>query len=43
MLKEGSTAPAFTTSDAEDERFSSKIFAVKKSFLYFYPKRYAGL
>src|SRR5712664_1825863 len=38
MLKEGSTAPAFTTSDAEGRTVQLKDFRGQKVVLYFYPK-----
>ena len=38
MLKEGSTAPAFKTTDAEGESVSLKDFRGQKVVLYFYPK-----
>jgi len=38
MLKEGSTAPAFNTKDAEGRTVQLKDFRGKKVVLYFYPK-----
>ena len=38
MLKEGSTAPAFKTTDAEGRSVSLKDFRGQKVVLYFYPK-----
>ena len=38
MLKEGSTAPAFTTTDAEGNTVKLKDLRGKKVVLYFYPK-----
>ena len=38
MLKEGSTAPAFKTTDAEGRSVSLKDFKGQKVVLYFYPK-----
>ena len=38
MLKEGSTAPAFTTKDAEGRTVRLKDFRGQKVVLYFYPK-----
>ena len=38
MLKEGSTAPAFTTSDGEGRTVQLKDFRGQKVVLYFYPK-----
>jgi peroxiredoxin Q/BCP len=38
MLKEGSAAPAFKTTDAEGETVSLKDFRGHKVVLYFYPK-----
>ena len=38
MLKEGSTAPAFTTHDAEGRTVQLKDFRGQKVVLYFYPK-----
>lgn len=38
MLKEGSTAPAFKTTNAEGETVSLKDFRGQKVVLYFYPK-----
>jgi len=38
MLKEGSTAPAFTTTDAEGQTVQLKDFRGQKIVLYFYPK-----
>ena len=38
MLKEGSTAPAFTTQDAEGRTVQLKDFRGQKVVLYFYPK-----
>ena len=38
MLKEGTTAPAFKTKDANGESVSLKDFRGKKVVLYFYPK-----
>src|ERR671929_120502 len=38
MLKEGSTAPAFKTKDANGETVSLKDFRGQKVVLYFYPK-----
>ena len=38
MLKEGSTAPAFTTKDAEGRTVQLKDFRGQKVVLYFYPK-----
>lgn len=38
MLKEGTTAPAFTTKDAEGDTVRLKDFRGQKVVLYFYPK-----
>src|SRR6267142_3116386 len=38
MLKEGSTAPAFNTKDAEGKSVELKDFRGQKVVLYFYPK-----
>jgi thioredoxin-dependent peroxiredoxin len=38
MIKEGSTAPAFKTKDANSETVSLKDFRGQKVVLYFYPK-----
>ncbi len=38
MLKEGSTAPAFKTTDANGEAVNLKDFRGQKVVLYFYPK-----
>jgi peroxiredoxin Q/BCP len=38
MLKEGSTAPAFKTKDANGEAVDLKDFRGQKVVLYFYPK-----
>src|SRR5437762_6297686 len=38
MLKEGSTAPAFKTTDGEGRSISLKDFRGQKVVLYFYPK-----
>ena len=38
MLKEGSTAPAFNTKDAEGRSVQLKDFRGQKVVLYFYPK-----
>jgi len=38
MIKEGSTAPAFKTTDAEGRSVSLKDFRGQKVVLYFYPK-----
>src|SRR5260370_42393801 len=38
MLKEGTTAPAFTTKNAEGEPVKLKDFRGQKVVLYFYPK-----
>ena len=38
MLKEGSTAPAFKTKDANGETVDLKDFRGQKVVLYFYPK-----
>jgi peroxiredoxin Q/BCP len=38
MLKEGTTAPAFKTTDANGETVSLKDFRGQKVVLYFYPK-----
>jgi len=38
MLKEGSTAPAFKTTDAEGNSISLKDFRGQNVVLYFYPK-----
>ena len=38
MLKEGSTAPAFKTTDANGETVSLKDLRGQKVVLYFYPK-----
>src|ERR671926_1312283 len=38
MLKEGSTAPAFKTTDANGETISLKDLRGQKVVLYFYPK-----
>jgi peroxiredoxin Q/BCP len=38
MLKEGSTAPAFKTTDAEGQSISLKDFRGQKVVLYFYPR-----
>ena len=38
MLKEGSTAPAFKTKDANGETVSLKDLRGQKVVLYFYPK-----
>lgn len=38
MLKEGNTAPAFTTTDASGRPVKLKDFNGKKVVLYFYPK-----
>lgn len=38
MLKEGKTAPAFTTTDANGEKIRLKDFKGQKVVLYFYPK-----
>jgi peroxiredoxin Q/BCP len=38
MLKEGSTAPAFKTTDANGETVNLKDFRGQKVVLYFYPK-----
>ena len=38
MLKEGSTAPAFTTKDAEGRTVRLKDFRGQKVVLYFYPR-----
>jgi peroxiredoxin Q/BCP len=38
MLKEGSTAPAFKTKNAEGETVSLKDFRGQKVVIYFYPK-----
>src|SRR5882762_9913142 len=38
MLKEGTTAPAFKTKDANGESVSLKEFRGQKVVLYFYPK-----
>src|SRR5437016_13402712 len=38
MLKEGSTAPAFKTKDANGETVSLKDLKGQKVVLYFYPK-----
>ena len=38
MLKEGSTAPAFKTTDANGEPVNLKDFRGQKVVLYFYPK-----
>jgi thioredoxin-dependent peroxiredoxin len=38
MLKEGSTAPAFKTTDGEGNAVSLKDFRGQKVVLYFYPK-----
>jgi thioredoxin-dependent peroxiredoxin len=38
MLKEGSTAPAFTTTDASGNTVKLKDFKGQKVVLYFYPK-----
>ena len=38
MLKEGTTAPAFTTTDANGETVSLKDLRGQKVVLYFYPK-----
>jgi peroxiredoxin Q/BCP len=38
MLKEGTTAPAFKTKDANGESVSLKDFRGQKVVLYFYPK-----
>lgn len=38
MLKEGSTAPAFTTRDADGRTVQLKDFRGQKVVLYFYPK-----
>jgi peroxiredoxin Q/BCP len=38
MLKEGSAAPQFTTTDAEGQKVSLKDFRGRKVVLYFYPK-----
>ena len=38
MLKEGSAAPAFKTTDAEGQSVSLKDFRGQKVVLYFYPK-----
>ena len=38
MLKEGSTAPAFKTKDANGETVNLKDFRGQKVVLYFYPK-----
>ena len=38
MLKEGSTAPAFKTTNAEGETVSLKDYKGQKVVLYFYPK-----
>ena len=38
MVKEGSTAPAFKTTDAEGQSISLKDFRGQKVVLYFYPK-----
>ena len=38
MLKEGSTAPAFNTTDAEGQPVRLKDFRGQKVVLYFYPK-----
>ncbi|MCU1268347.1 MAG: alkyl hydroperoxide reductase/Thiol specific antioxidant/Mal allergen [Acidobacteria bacterium] len=38
MIKEGSTAPAFKTTDAEGQSVSLKDFRGQKVALYFYPK-----
>lgn len=38
MLKEGATAPAFTTKDAEGDTVRLKDFRGQKVVLYFYPK-----
>ena len=38
MLKEGTTAPAFKTTDANGESVSLKDFRGQKVVLYFYPK-----
>jgi len=38
MLKEGSTAPAFKTTDGEGRSVSLKDFRGQKVVLYFYPK-----
>jgi thioredoxin-dependent peroxiredoxin len=38
MIKEGSTAPAFKTKDANGETVSLKDFRGQKVVLYFYPK-----
>lgn len=38
MPKEGSAAPAFTTTDADGQKVSLKDFRGEKVVLYFYPK-----
>jgi len=38
MLKEGTTAPAFKTKDANGESISLKDLRGQKVVLYFYPK-----
>jgi len=38
MLKEGSTAPAFKTTDADGQSVSLKDFRGQRVVLYFYPK-----
>jgi peroxiredoxin Q/BCP len=38
MIKEGTTAPAFTTTDADGETISLKELKGQKVVLYFYPK-----
>src|SRR6478735_10846978 len=38
MVKEGSAAPAFKTTDASGETVNLKDFRGKKVVLYFYPK-----
>jgi peroxiredoxin Q/BCP len=38
MLKEGATAPAFKTKDANGNTVSLKDFRGQKVVLYFYPK-----
>ncbi len=38
MLKEGNTAPAFTTKDASGQTIKLKDFKGQKVVLYFYPK-----
>jgi peroxiredoxin Q/BCP len=38
MLKEGSTAPAFKTTDANGETVTLKDLRGQKVVLYFYPK-----